>query len=209
MRKPGQWLLLACVAALAGCAAEDQGGTDAALLVPEKATTGLPQSLPVMRWDAREGSDAWTVAALGELRRSGVALVSSLPADINQYCPAYEGADPADRRAFWAGFVSALSKHESTYNPQAKGGGGRWLGLLQIAPATAKGYGCEGGLLNGADNVSCALKIMAKNVARDQAIADNGQSGWQGVARDWGPMRSRAKRADIAAWTSQQSYCQG
>ncbi len=103
--------------------------------------------------------------------------------------------------------MSALAKHESTYNPRASGGGGRWLGLMQIAPATWRSYDCSGHITNGADNMSCAVKIMSRQVGRDNAVARDGSGGWRGVARDWAPMRSASKRADIAEWTSSQSYC--
>jgi hypothetical protein len=161
---------------------------------------------PPMRWDARAGSDAWTQATLAALDRDGVTILSKVPNDINAFCPNYPQLGLTGRKAFWAGLLSAVAKHESTYNPQASGGGGRWLGLMQIAPATWRSYGCDGNIKNGADNMSCAVKIMSKQVARDNAVAHDG-GGWRGVARDWAPMRNSTKRADIAAWTSSQSYC--
>ena len=102
--------------------------------------------------------------------------------------------------------MSALAKHESTYNPGARGGGGKWLGLMQIAPATWRHYGCSGEMLNGADNMACAVRIMTAQVGRDNAVA-GGSGAWRGVARDWAPLRSASKRADIASWTRSQSYC--
>ncbi|MFD1881509.1 transglycosylase SLT domain-containing protein [Paracoccus pacificus] len=205
-----RWGVVAMIVLLAGCEAETSA-IDASSPNPAAAgdAAAMRMAAPVMRWDARRGSDAWTQAALDELRASGVSLVTTVPADINLYCPAYLRADPDQRRAFWAGLVSSVSKFESSHNPAAKGGGGRWLGLMQIAPATARQYGCDGGLLNGEDNVACAVKIMARNVSRDGAIAQGANGGWRGVARDWMPMRNSAKRNDIAAWTRKQSYCSG
>jgi len=77
------------------------------------------------------------------LQSAGAALPAIVPADIRTYCPGYAGANMADRRAFWAGLFSALAKHESGWNPAAVGGGGQWFGLEQIAPGTARGYGCS------------------------------------------------------------------
>ena len=159
-----------------------------------------------MRWGDRKGADAWTRATLAALDRHGVAILSKVPSDIGAYCPGYAGQGAEGRKAFWAGLMSAVAKHESTYNPAAKGGGGKWLGLMQISPATWRHYGCSGAMLNGADNMACAVKIMARQVGRDNAVARSGE-GWRGVARDWAPMRSAAKRADIANWTKSQSYC--
>ena len=69
------------------------------------------------------------------------------------------------RRAFWVGMMSALSKHESTYNTRAVGGGDLWYGLLQIYPDTARRYGCRArkgeALNNPVENLSCAARIMA------------------------------------------------
>lgn len=162
---------------------------------------------PPMRWGDRNGSDAWTKATLAALDRDGVTILSRVPEDIHAFCPNYAELTQTGRKAFWAGLLSALAKHESTYNPKASGGGGRWLGLMQIAPATWRNYDCSGNITNGADNMSCAVRIMSRQVGRDNAVVHDGSGGWRGVARDWAPMRSAKKRADIAAWTSSQSYC--
>ncbi len=134
-----------------------------------------------------------------------------VPRDIGDWCPAYASNSTERRAAFWAGFASALAKHESTYRPDAVGGGGRWYGLLQILPATARGYGCRArsgnALKDGSANLSCALRIMAVTVPRDRAVSIR-DNRWRGVAADWGPMRSSSKRRDMANWLRAQSYCQ-
>ncbi|AXC51139.1 lytic transglycosylase domain-containing protein [Paracoccus suum] len=159
-----------------------------------------------MRWGSRRGSDAWTSELLAALESHGGRLVQVVPADVSAYCPSYVTAGVEQRKAFWAGLVSSIAKHESTWNPGARGGGGKWLGLMQIAPSTWRAYGCDGQILDGGDNLSCAVRIMAKQVGRDGVIAGGGA---RGVGRDWAPMRSGSKRADIAGWTRQQSYCNG
>jgi hypothetical protein len=113
------------------------------------------------------------------------------------------------RKAFWTGLLSTLAKHESTWRQAAVGGGGRWFGLVQIAPSTARLYGCAAGsgsaLKDGSANLSCAVRIMNKTVARDGVIS----AGMRGVAADWGPFHSRTKREDMISWMRQQNYCQG
>ena len=167
-------------------------------------------NLPRTRWEYQQGSDIWTRGALAALRTHGAALAQSEPVDIEDWCPAYPEADLAQRQAFWVGFLSALAKHESTYRPYAVGGGGRWFGLLQIQPSTARGYGCAArsgqDLKDGASNVSCAVRIMAVTVPRDGVVASKG-GRWGGVAADWGPMRNANKRADMQAWLGKQTYC--
>ncbi len=162
-----------------------------------------------MRWDFHPEASQWTSATIVALEHQGAALATLVPADIETFCPGYASNDIEERRAFWAGLFSALAKHESTWNPAASGGGGRWIGLLQISPRTAGYYGCVADdaseLKDGAANLACGVRIAAIQVARDNLVAGNGA---QGVGRDWAPFRNPAKRADIAAWTSSQSYCQ-
>jgi len=166
--------------------------------------------IPPTRWEHRPESDLWTRNALVALQTHGQALTNVVPRDIDEWCPGYRSAEPPARRAFWVGFMSALAKHESTYKPNAVGGGGKWYGLLQILPATARGYGCKArsgtALKDGSANLSCAIRILAVTVPRDQAIAIK-DSKWRGVAADWGPMRSSSKRKDMTGWLREQSYC--
>ena len=165
-------------------------------------------NVPATRWTHKPGHMLWNRTALTALKTHAAALVEEVPADVVSWCPAYPEATQEQRSAFWLGFMSALAKFESTYDPRAVGGGGKWFGLLQIAPATARGYGCNVGsgtaLKSGAANLSCAARIMAVTVPRDGVIY---APGGRGVAADWGPMRSRSKRADMASWLRRQSYC--
>lgn len=167
--------------------------------------------LPRTRWQHMEGNALWTRAALSALKNHGKPLVDLVPRDIAQWCPAYPTNDDAQRRAFWVGYMSALAKFESTYRPWAVGGGGRWYGLLQILPATARGYKCVAGtgeaLKSGAANLSCGVRIMTHTVRRDGVIHGR-DNRWRGVSADWGPMRSEAKRRDMANWLKRQNYCQ-
>lgn len=163
--------------------------------------------IPPTRWVHVPDSALWTRAALSALKAHGQALTQTVPEDIGEWCPAYPQAGEDARRAFWVGFLSALAKHESTYRPQAVGGDGRWFGLLQIQPSTALGYGCRArsgaALKHGPDNLSCAIRIMARTVPRDGVVA----RGSGGVAADWGPLHNASKRADIKEWVRGQSYC--
>ncbi|MEI4470881.1 transglycosylase SLT domain-containing protein [Frigidibacter sp. MR17.24] len=188
-----------------------------ALLVAATALSGCMQTgdgfdePPAMRWDHRPEAAEWTQAAISALASDGAVLATTVPADIETFCPNYAEASLEERQAFWSGLFSALAQFESTWNPKASGGGGAWIGLLQIAPSTARAYSCDAtstsGLKDGAANLSCAVKIAARQVPRDNAIVDNGAPGWEGLARDWAPMRSSTKVKAMAAWTSKQSYC--
>ncbi len=172
----------------------------------------LPGFSSAARWDHRPEASAWTEATVRALKADGAVLVSTVPEDVGAFCPAYATAAPDQRRAFWVGLLSAIAKHESGWNPLAKGGGGRFLGLMQISPKTAAANGCDAadaaGLLDGGANLSCAVRIMARNIGRDGAITKGGSGGWLGLARDWMPLRNASARRDIARWTAKQSYCE-
>ncbi|WP_240722241.1 transglycosylase SLT domain-containing protein [Poseidonocella sp. HB161398] len=162
-----------------------------------------------MAWDNKSAKgEAWTQAALKALQEHGSDLPQMVPGDIDNYCPGYKTASMEDRQAFWAGLLSSMAKHESTWRETAVGGGGRWFGLVQIAPGTARAYGCEAksgsALLDGSKNLSCAIRIMNKTVPRDGVIS----AGMRGVAADWGPFHSSKKRNDMMTWVSSQGYCQ-
>ncbi|MEE4187940.1 MAG: transglycosylase SLT domain-containing protein [Roseobacter sp.] len=167
--------------------------------------------LPQMRWSHVPDHEVWNEAAVKALSNHGQPLVTMVPEDIDRWCPAYENGDEAQRTAFWVGFLSALAKHESTYRPAAVNPNGKWFGLLQISPATARGYDCraESGsaLQNGGANLSCAIRIMSVTVPRDGVIAAK-DSRWRGVAADWGPLRVSAKQRDISGWLTAQPFCQ-
>lgn len=161
----------------------------------------------VARWDHLPRGSVWTEASLKALDGPGQRLAMSTPADIAAWCPSYETASMDQRKAFWVGLVSALAKHESTWRPDVSGGDGRWHGLLQISPGTARGYGCAaqsaGALKNGAANLRCGLRIMAVTVSRDGVVARGGR----GVAADWGPFHQSRKREDMMAWTRTLPAC--
>ncbi|GAA5067788.1 lytic transglycosylase domain-containing protein [Roseibacterium beibuensis] len=192
-------LAAAAVLGLSGCS-----------MLPLGASEVEPTEF-VMRWDHRPEAPAWTDASLAMLEEGAPAghLPDLVPADIEAWCPAYTEGTRAEREAFWVGLLSALARHESTWNPQAVGGGGRWFGLVQISPATARHYGCRAtsgdALRDGEANLSCALRIWGETVPRDGVVA----SGRGGVAADWGPFVQSDKREDMRAWVSAQPFCAG
>lgn len=192
--------LLACALLLALSGCDYPGGS---------AGASITEDTVPMRWDFHPEADRWTRASFAALSAHGTTLAQTVPADIETWCPAYPDATETERQAFWAGLLSTLAKHESTWNPQAVGGGGRWFGLVQIAPATARGYGCAArsgeALKDGAANLSCAIRIMAVTVPRDGVVS----AGRGGVAADWGPFWSARKHSDMVAWTRAQPYCTG
>lgn len=160
----------------------------------------------VTRWDHRPEAEVWNDAIVRALMTDGSEMLALTPGDIDTWCPGYEGASDRERAAFYAAFFSGLARFESTWNPQASGGGGRYRGLLQISPATAQYHDCslpEGGLYNGAANLACAVRIATAAVTRDGVVAQ----GRGGVAADWPPMRDAAHREEVAEFTRALPQC--
>lgn len=159
-------------------------------------------------WDGRRQGEAWSLAAMEAIEAAPRDLRDVVPADIDEWCPGYRNNPPHLRAAFWVGTVSKLAHYESTFNPAAVGGGGAWHGLLQISPATARGYGCEArtadALHDPEANLSCAIRIMSRTVTRDNVVT----AGGGGIAADWGPMSREALRDKIRSWVREQDYCQ-
>ncbi|MDJ0822071.1 MAG: lytic transglycosylase domain-containing protein [Paracoccaceae bacterium] len=198
------------------CASPDPATPDTAQAAPsgQAVTASLRPNarslvVPEARWGTGGGRIAWSMAVLSALRGHAQALPKMTPKDIASWCPAYPNAGTQQREAFWVGLVSSLVKHESTFRPTAVGGGGKWYGLTQILPATARGYGCRArtgaALKHPGDNLSCAMRIMAVTVPRDGVVS----RGMRGVAADWGPFHSTRKREDMKNWVRKQAYCNG
>ena len=201
--------MAACDSASIGKAAVDAPTLNAGQPgLTRRAISKLPgaKPLPTMHWDGRDDSAEWTDATLAALDAEGAILMSRVPSDVMEFCPGYAKQSPENRRAFWAGLLSAVSRHESRHNPSARGGGGRYQGLMQISTSTARNFGCGGSMLDAKANMACAVRITARQVGKDNAIA-RGNGGWRGVARDWMPLRNNSQRAEIANWTSKQTYC--
>lgn len=176
-------------------------------LIPDQI---LPSSAqPAMRWDHRPEAAAWTKSTIAAIAAEDANLAARVPADVEGWCPGYATASLDDRRAFWSGLLSAVAKYESSWNPAASGGKGRYIGVMQISPKSAANYNCDAtsskALKNGAANLQCAVKIMARQVGRDGVVAGEGKKG---IGRDWMPLRKKAARAEMRAWTSKQVYCQ-
>lgn len=180
------------------------------LPIPDLSAYLPTGTLPATRWDKRPEAAEWTTRSLVAVAARDDVLASRVPADIATWCPRYPTASLPDRRAFWVGLLSAVAKYESSWNPRAAGGGGRYIGLMQISPKSAKNYGCDvtsvSGLKDGGANLECAVKLLAYQVDRDGVVAGKGN---RGIGRDWMPLRKSSKRAEMAAWTSKQAYCAG
>jgi len=180
-----------------------------ACLAPVRAQVQAPATVPAAvatRWDHRPEATAWTTAMMEALQTDGAAMLAMVPEDVQDYCPGYTTATPAQRAAFYVAFFSGLARFESTWNPRASGAGGRYRGLLQISPGTARAHDCalgDGGLYDGATNLACAVRVANAAITRDGVLTR--ASG--GIAADWPPLRTPSRRAEIAAFTRGLPQC--
>jgi hypothetical protein len=189
--------MLALLMGLSGC-------------LPGGLTLGLPDlsNLPAMPWDGHPQGKVWTAATRMAVAAQDAVLASQVPADIGALCPGYAAGGLDDRRAFWVALVALTAKVESGFNPAVVARGG-YVGLMQIAPATARAMGCsatsKAELQDGENNLFCAVTILAGKVAQDGAAL--GARGTQGIGRDWGPWRQSGMRSGAADWLRRQAYC--
>lgn len=213
----GKILAGLAAALLAGCGAVDAGRratTAPTIAAPESpsmtsrltSAAGLRKDLPPTRWG--EENTEWTEAALAALETEGITLLSSVPADVMQYCPGYATQTKENRKAFWTGFISAMAHHDGAANAGPQG----TSRLLRITRPAKQFSACAGsrvdGESDGASNIRCAVQVMTQEITRDGAIASqDARQGWRGLARSWAPLRSPQQRSEIANWTRKQSYC--
>ena len=238
------WIVGCAIALIVG-ACTPLGSTPAPT-TPASTSGSQPVSTPVSGpvpgppvveadWDGQLDGATWTALALEALVDIGDPLVSAEPSDIAEFCPRYADLDADGRRAFWVGVLSAMSRFESNFDPEASfdepahcpteacrismtTADGRPVvsrGLLQLSQESANGYrGCpvppadELRLHEPGLNLRCSVAIMSRWVPADGVIsADDG--GWRGGARYWSVLRPNDRRtlAQIQAFTRTSALC--
>ena len=224
-----RWVSAAAACLISGCAAGSQ--TDKKIAQAAQVPVDELQSSVQVDWAHKPQADEWTTIALAAIADIGTGLVETVPADIDEFCPAYESLDSAGRSAFWVGLLSAMARYESDFDPavsfneRAHCSRCSWAvtqdgrdvisrGLLQLSQESANGYpGCtvpaadEERLHEPELNLRCGVAIMARLVSRDRVIGAK-RSKWRGGAAYWSVLRS-GKRKEIRAFTSKTARCSG
>jgi hypothetical protein len=174
-------------------------GGDGTKPTPAPAPSGV--ALP---WDGKhpDGSK-WTEHLIKEIEAS--KLPDLLPTYIEEFAPAYGRLSRSKRTVFWAQLIAAMAKRESNFKPEtkyvektiydSKGENVVSRGLLQISIESARSYGCAipraEDLHDPAVNLSCAVRIMGRNIERHAQFAGQGSDGkWKGASAYWSVMRS-------------------
>jgi hypothetical protein len=121
-------------------------------------------------------------------------LSSQVPQGVRRFCPRFYELGETDKRSFWAYFFQALAGAEAGLNPntsvrhtkpevvkrdEARGTAMRSQGLLQLAYADQKRYGCDFNLqadralkandpaktiLQPKNNLECGVKILFNQI---------------------------------------------
>lgn len=160
------------------------------------------------------------------LQKYGSDLLTTIPEDIETYCPNYAKTTRWERMQFWNGFMSSLSRFESNqqndvwYQERFNDAKGRPVisrGLLQISIESGNGYQCgltdPQQLHDPRTNIHCGVRILNRWIGqRDKVVSDNTgwlffSGDWLGAARYWSPFRDDSKRLRIAAATRELPYC--
>jgi hypothetical protein len=114
-------------------------------------------------------------------------LSSQVPRGVRRFCPRFGEMSAADKRAFWAYFFQALAGAEAGLNPNTSvrhaepevAMAMRSEGLLQLAYADQKRYGCDFNwqldralkandpaktILQPKNNLECGVKILVNQI---------------------------------------------
>jgi hypothetical protein len=166
------------------------------------ATASLPQATkpapptPIDEKKVELGGTAWNPQwdRIIEKTLPPEMLSSQVPHDVRRFCPRFYEMGETDKRAFWAYFFQALAGAEAGLNPntsirhtkpegakrdEARGQAMRSEGLLQLAYADQKRYGCDFNwqvdrllkandpaktILQPKNNLECGVKILVNQI---------------------------------------------
>ena len=177
-------------------------------------------TLDYAAWAGKNPDGGWTRAAESAVANS--VLPRQVPADVASFCPNYPKLTSHERRKFWVGLLSAMSKPESNFRPHSRyqekfnDRQGRPVvsrGLLQISQESAnqRRYNCDIRhpqlLHDPVINLACGVRILALWVSQDGVIASP-MHQVKGGGRYWSTLRSsNGKVAAIADFTRQLPFC--
>lgn len=175
------------------------------------------------RWEAKAHDGvAWSRHVFERLPALAPNLLSKLPADVADFCPAYGELNARDKKNFWVYFLSSMAELESNHNPDASyteafndAQGNRVVsrGLLQISIESGNGYGCgfkaASELHDPLKNLDCGLRILNKWIGSDGRITGYSSSlgKYLGGARYWSVLRKDPNLGKIKGWNLALRMC--
>jgi len=170
----------------------------------------------VLSWDRSPQRAEWSRALIDAIRSRKSDLDAGHPDD---FIPGYAQLSSEGQVKFWAEFVIAIAKYESTWDPHAHFKEPPPLkvesvGLLQIAYEDDKEYHFDPpldrnakSLEDPATNLRCGVAILAQLVSHDGTVAAGKGDHSRGAARFWAVLREGKshKLAAIKALTKKHS----
>ncbi len=171
-------------------------------------------------WDWRRDYPQYHALAKHYIQLEAPQLVTTIPSDIQNYCPDYLTRTPEERLEFWGLFLSAISWMESSHRTalfyEEKGildrHGNNVIsrGLLQFSYESATGYLPTLATPEDLHNPSISLRIGAialnRFIVGDGVVSSGGVGNWRGAARYWSVLRRNHKHPQIQAWLRGVDY---
>lgn len=170
-------ILLACLFA-AGPEASARDRYAAGRVTAEAGSVGSTSG-----WTG-ESVNVWTAQAAAESQ-----MQTRMPTEVRRPLRITPGRAPmadlvlaaARRHGVPASLAYGVASVESGFNPRARSRSGA-VGLMQILPATARGLGCRGSMMNAAANAECGARYLASilgdqggDVRRTAALYNQGR----------------------------------
>jgi soluble lytic murein transglycosylase-like protein len=164
---------------------------------PPPPSAPQPESIRLSWGDSPERA-AWSRALVEAIRARKADLDAGNP---DAFIPGYAALGPDAQVKFWAEFVVAIAKYESTWNPHAHFKEPPPLkvtsvGLLQIAYEDEQEYHFDppldrasNALEDPATNLRCGVAILAQLVSHDGAVVGGKGDHSRGAARFWAVLR--------------------
>lgn len=214
-------LLVLCIVLVAACAPVKP--TPPASAPAQETPAAPPPTSPVpkpksiaLSWDDSPQRIEWSRALVDAIRSRKADLDDGHPDD---FIPGYAQLSAQDQVKFWAEFVIAIAKYESTWNPHARVMeppplNVESVGLLQIAYEDDRQYHFDPppdrekkSLEDAATNLRCGVAILAQLVSHDGAVVGGKGDHSRGAARFWAVLRDGKshKLAAIEALTKKNS----
>ena len=189
---------------------------------PARAQQFEAAPAPGQSWNGAPESAQWSAFAADAIDAHAPGLLTSTPGDAATFCPAYASLGGEERRQFWIGFLAALAHAESSDDPTRV----HWRvydhdvnrptfrrGLFQIAIESAHrdAYACEDAhsadLADPKGNIECAVRILNRKIADENALAQDAKGHVAGAAEYWPTLRDDETRAAIRQQTAQLDVC--
>lgn len=159
---------------------------------PEPVSPGL--GAPA--WGVSPARKPWVSAILSVVHARIGELEKAQDKEV--FCPGYSKATPSQKANCWVLIVAAISKFESSFNPDSQfrePDGNYSIGLLALSPGECPNAPSHQSLKAATPNLICGTNKMASLIGRHGYI-DGPVEGRRGAAQYWSTLRTPYTRWD-------------